>query len=360
MIALKLLPSLALGLAWGLTLMATDLPAAAQPAPLPGQKSGDFTIRDFRFHDGETLPALKQHYTTLGNPDGEAVLILHGTGGNGAGMIGGMRALFATGAPLDAATHYIILPDCIGHGASSRPSDGLKAKFPHYDYDDMVTAQYRLLTEGLGVKHLRLVMGNSMGGMLTWSWGVKYPAMMDGLVPLASQPVAMASRNWMMRKLVIETIKADPAYKNGDYTSPPPSMKYANAFFSVGTSGGDLGWAARAGTHEAADGMVMNMLARPENGDANDTIWQIDASRDYDPAPGLGNITAAVLAINSADDERNPPELGTTEAAIRKLNNSRYYLIPASAQTRGHGTTGTVALWQAELKSFLATLPKRS
>ena len=338
----------------GLFLAMTLLPATSQ-AP---QQSGDFVLRDFRFHSGEVM-ALRQHYTTLGNPKGEAVLILHGTGGNGAGMIGGLRALFAAGAPLDTASHFIILPDAIGHGGSSKPSDGMKAKFPHYDYDDMVQAQYRLLTEGLGVKHLRLVIGNSMGGMETWAWGVKYPAMMDGIVPLASQPTAMAARNWMMRKLVIETIKADPAYRGGDYTGPIPSMKYAQAFFSVGTSGGNQGWAARAGTHEAADKIITDMLARPDGGDANDTIWQLDASRDYDPAPRLGDITAAVLAINSADDERNPPELGTTEAAIKKLKNARYYLIPASSETRGHGTAGTVGLWQAPFTQWLAGVPKR-
>jgi homoserine O-acetyltransferase len=163
----------------------------------------------------------------------------------------------------------------------------------------------------------------------------------------------------MMRRLVIETIKADPAYRNGDYTSPPPSMKYAGAFFSVGTSGGNLGWQARAGTHAAADKTIDDMLGRPENGDANDTIWQLDAARDYDPAPGLANITAAVLAVNSADDERNPPELGTTEAAIKRLKNARTYLIPASSETRGHGTTGNVRLWEAPFKEWLATVPKR-
>ena len=330
------------------------LPAAAQ-AP---QQSGDFVLQDFRFHSGEVM-ALRQHYTTLGNPKGEAVLILHGTGGNGAGMIAGFRPLFAAGAPLDTASHFVILPDAIGHGGSSKPSDGMKAKFPRYNYDDMVTAQMRLLTEGLGVHHLRLVIGNSMGGMETWVWGVKYPAMMDGIVPLASQPTAMASRNWMMRKLVIETIKADPAYRGGDYTAPPPSMKYAQAFFSIGTSGGNLGWAARTSTHEAADKTITDMLARPDGGDANDTIWQLDASRDYDPAPKLADITAAVLAINSADDERNPPELGTTEAAIRKLKNARYYLIPATNETRGHGTAGNVALWRAPFTAWLATVGKR-
>jgi homoserine O-acetyltransferase len=183
--------------------------------------------------------------------------------------------------------------------------------------------------------------------------------MMDALAPLASQPAAMASRNWMMRKLVIETIKADPAYHGGDYTSPPPSMKYAQAFFSVGTSGGNLGWQSRTASHAAADKTIADMLARPETGDANDTIWQMDASRDYDPAPGLGNITAAVLAINSADDERNPPELGTTEQAVKTLKNARYYLIPASSETRGHGTAGMVHLWQAPFTQWLATVAKR-
>ena len=330
-------------------------PAAAQ-AP---QQAGDFVLKDFRFHTGDVLPELKQHYVTLGNPKGAAVLILHGTGGNGAGMVGGFRPLFAAGGPLDLATHYVILPDAIGHGGSSKPSDGMKAKFPRYNYDDMVTAQYRLLTEGLGVKHLRLVIGNSMGGMETWVWGTKYPAMMDGLVPLASQPVAMASRNWMMRKLVIETIKADPAYGNGDHNGPVPAMKYAQAFFSIGTSGGDLGWAARAGTHAAADKTIDDLLARPTGGDANDTIWQIDASRDYDPAPALRNITAPVLAINSADDERNPPQLGTTESAVKTLKGSRHYLIPASAETRGHGTAGNVGLWRAPFTEWLAALPRR-
>ena len=351
MILVKALPCLS---RIGLMIAMTTLPAAAQPGP----QSGDFVLRDFRFHTGEVM-ALRQHYTTLGNPKGEAVLILHGTGGTGAGMIGGFQPLFAAGAPLDTASHFIILPDAIGHGGSSKPSDGMKAGFPRYNYDDMVQAQYRLLTEGLGVRHLRLVIGNSMGGMETWIWGVNYPAMMDGLVPLASQPAAMASRNWMMRKLVIETIKADPAYHNGDYTSPPPAMKYAQAFFSIGTSGGNLGWQARAGTHATADRTVADMLARPLTGDANDTIWQLDAARDYDPAPKLGDLTAAVLAVNSADDERNPPELGTTEAAVKRLKNARYYLIPASSETQGHGTAGNVGLWRAVFTAWLATVAKR-
>jgi len=347
MILVKALPLMLLAM--------TMLPAAAQAPSFPGQRSGDFTLKDFRFHTGEVM-ALRQHYTVLGNPKGDAVLILHGTGGNGAGMIGGFATLLAPGAPLDAATHYIILPDAIGHGRSSKPSDGLKANFPRYNYDDMVSAQYRLLTEGLGVTHLRLVIGNSMGGMETWTWGTKYPAMMDGLLPLASQPVAMASRNWMMRRLVIETIKADPAWNGGDYTTQPPALKYANAMFGIATSGGTLGWQARAGTHAEADRILDGMLAAPAGGDANDVIYQFDAARDYDPAPKLETITASVLAINSADDERNPVETNILQDQIRRVKDGRYHLIPAGAETRGHGTTGNAKLWKAQLAAWLAGL----
>ncbi|MBW8709128.1 MAG: alpha/beta fold hydrolase, partial [Alphaproteobacteria bacterium] len=275
--------------------LAAALGTSAAEAPL--RQEGDFVIRDFRFHTGETLPAMKQHYLTLGDPKNPAVLVLHGTGGNGAGLLnaGFGGELFGAGQPLDASRYFIILPDGIGTGKSSKPSDGLRMKFPRYTYDDMVAAQHRLLTEGLGVRHLKLVMGNSMGGMLTWVWGESYPDFMDGLVPLASTPAAMASRNWAMRRLMIETIKADPAFHNGDYTSQPPSLKYANALFSTATSGGTLGWQARAGTHAEADRAVDQMLAGTPDGDANDTIYQFDASRDYNPEPGLDRIKARVL-----------------------------------------------------------------
>ena len=322
--------------------------------------SGDFTLPAFTFHTGETLP-LRQHYTTLGDPKNPAVLVLHGTNGTGNGLLNASfgGALFGAGQPLDAAKYYIILPDCIGAGKSSRPSDGLRAKFPRYNYADMVAAQYRLLTEHLHVNHLRLVTGNSMGGMLTWEWGTAYPEFMDGLVPLASQPVAMASRNWMLRKLLIETIKADPGYDGGNYTRQPAAMKYANAFFGVATSGGTLGWQARAGTHAAADKAVDDMLAAPSDGDANDVIWQFEAARDYDPAPRLASVQASVLAINSADDERNPVEVASTPRAISAMKNAKFYLIPASDQTRGHGTTGQAALWAGELGRWLVTVPAR-
>ena len=317
---------------------------------------GDFVIHDFRFHTGERLPELKQHYVTLGDPKNPAVLVLHGTSGTGAGMLNAAFGgeLFGPGQPLDAAHHFIILPDCIGTGESTKPSDGLHMKFPRYTYEDMIAAQHQLLTEHLGVRHLELVTGNSMGGMLTWAWGEAYPDFMDGLVPLASTPAAMAARNWMMRRLMIETIKGDPAFQGGDYTQQPPSLKYANAMFSAATSGGTLSLQARAGTHAEADKLVDNMLAEGPGRDANDTIYQFDASRDYDPAPRLESITARVLAVNSADDERNPHETGLMEKLMARLAHGSFYLIPASAQTRGHDTTGQAALWKAQLTAWLA------
>jgi len=328
---------------------------ATSGADAPARQEGDFVIRDFRFHTGETLPELKQHYVTLGDPKNPAVLVLHGTSGNGAGMLnpGFGGELFGPGQPLDASRNFIILPDCIGAGKSSRPSDGLRMKFPRYTYEDMIAAQHRLLTEHLGVRHLKIVMGNSMGGMLAWTWGEAYPDFMDGLVPLASTPTAMAARNWAMRRLLIETIKADPAFQGGNYTRQPPALKYANAFFSVGTSGGSQGWQARAGSHAETDRIVEGMLAGEPGGDANDTIYAFDASRDYNPEPGLNRIRARVLAINSADDERNPHETGVMEKLMARLSNARLYLIPASATTRGHGTTGQAALWKAELAAWL-------
>lgn len=340
--------------AWGLL----SGPALSQPPGQPlGSRSGDHVIRNFRFHTGETLPELKLHYTTLGNPNGTPVLLLHGTSGNGAGMVGSFSPMFAAGAPLDTATHYIILPDAIGSGGSSKPSDGQRGKFPRYNYDDMVTAQYRLLTEGLGVKHLRLVIGNSMGGMHVWVWGAKYPTMMDGLVPLASQPGAMSGRNWMMRRLLIESIKADPGYNNGDYAEQPRSMRLALAMFDTATNGGDIALQAAAPTAAAADALVERRLG-PTTRDANNTIWQVEAARDY--APDLSRISAPVLAVNSADDERNPLETGTLARDIAKLKNARLYVIPASAQTRGHGTAGNATtLWLSQLREFVANLPRR-
>jgi homoserine O-acetyltransferase len=267
--------------------------------------------------------------------------------------------LFGAGQPLDATKYFIILPDAIGHGQSTKPSDGLHAKFPRYDYADMVEAQYRLLTEALGIKHLRLVIGNSMGGMETWVWGEAHPGFMDALVPMASQPTAMSARNWMMRRLIIDAIKSDPAWEGGEYFEQPKSAKFASVFYGIATAGGTLAYQAQAGTHAAADKMVDDRLAAPFSGDANDTLYQWDASYDYDASPGLEKIEAAVLAINSADDERNPPETGVLAKALTRVKNARLFLIPASAETRGHLTTGSAKFWAAELRDFLAAVPKR-
>lgn len=340
------------------TLLAPPLSAAEYPAPVEAA----WTARDFRFHTGEVMPELRIHYTTVGNPAGEPVLVLHGTGGSGTGLLSPTFAgeLFGAGQPLDAAKYFIILPDAIGAGKSSKPSDGLRARFPRYDYADMVHAQYRLVTEGLGLKRLRLVLGNSMGGMETWVWGTAHPGFMDGLVPMASQPAAMAGRNWMLRRLMLESIRQDPAYQNGDYQTQPPSLRLANTFYATATNGGTLALQARGPTTAAANKVVDEQLALRPPADANDFIWQWNASYTYDPEPMLGRIEAPVLAINSADDERNPVETGVTERALQKVRNARLHLIPASASTRGHGTTGFAASWAPQLAEFMQTLPRRA
>jgi homoserine O-acetyltransferase len=223
----------------------------------------------------------------------------------------------------------------------------------------MVLAQYRLVTEGLHIRHLRLVLGNSMGGMHVWEWGVTYPGFMDALVPMASQPTGMSSRNWMMRRMLLESIRQDPAYDNGAYTTQPPSLRLANVFMGIGTSGGTLAWAAMAPTREKADKLVDERLAAPSPADANDYIYQWESSRDYNPAPGLERIAAPLLAINSADDERNPPETGLMAEALTHVKNGHLLLIPASAETRGHGTTGNAKFWKQQLADFLSTVPKQ-
>lgn len=332
---------------------------AAEPYPTP--KQGDFVVRDFHFHSGEVFPELRLHYVTVGDPGGEPVVILHGTAGSGASMLTPPFAgqLFGPGQPLDAATHYVIMPDSIGAGQSAKPSDGMRAKFPRYNYDDMVAAQYRLLTEGLGVRHVRAIIGNSMGGMLAWVWGEAHPDYMDALVPMASQPTAMSSRNWMMRRMVIDAVRNDPEWKGGDYTTQPSAIRIANVYFGIATNGGSLAYGEMAPTRETADKLLDERLAQPFTTDANDYMYQWDASRDYDAAPALSTIKAPVLAINSADDERNPPESGIMERELKRLPDGRLYLIPASAETRGHGTTGLARFWAQQAGAFLKDLPRR-
>jgi homoserine O-acetyltransferase len=324
----------------------------------------DFTwvVRDFRFHSGEVLSELRLHCTTLGNSCGQPVLILHGTCGSGSGLLvpGFAGELFGPGQPLDASKYFIILPDAIGHGKSSKPSDDLRATFPHYNYQDMVAAHYRLVTERLDVHHLRLVLGNSMGGMHTWIWGVTYPEFMDALIPLASQPSAMSGRNWMMRRLIIEAIRNDPEWNHGDYRKQPTAFQLANVFYNIATSGGTLAYQKLAPTREKADKLVDDRLSAPFTADANDTLYQWDASRDYDPSFGLEEIEAAVLAINSADDERNPLETGTLERELKRVKNAKLYIIPASDETRGHATTCMARFWKQQLQEFLETVPQRS
>jgi homoserine O-acetyltransferase len=337
-----------------LPLLLAALPAAAQPTP----REATWTAPGFRFQDGQVMD-LRQGYITLGEPTNPAVLILHGTNGTARGMLGANFGgqLFGPGQPLDATRFFIIIPDSIGTGSSSKPSDGLRAGFPRYTYDDMVAAQHRLVTEGLGIRRLRLVLGNSMGGMMAWTWATNFPDAMDAIVPMASQPSAMAARNWMMRRLMIETVRRDPGYMGGNYTTQPAALGLANVVYGLGTNGGTLNLQRVAPTRAAADRLVDQRLAAPAPRDANDFIWQWEASRDYDPEPRLDRIRARVLAINAADDERNPPETGITERAIARIPNARLLLIPASAETLGHGTTGQARFWREELGRFLATLP---
>jgi homoserine O-acetyltransferase len=338
----------------------TSLSAVAEDYPTP--KEGNWVARDFRFHTGEVIPELRLHYRTVGEPSGQPVLILHGTAGSSASMLTPAFAgeLFGAGQPLDASKYFIILPDAIGAGKSSKPSDGLRTKFPQYNYDDMVGAQYRLLTEGLGIRHLRLVLGNSMGGMHTWLWGVRYPEFMDVLVPMASQPTEMSSRNWMMRRMITDGIRNDPDWNNGNYTKQPPALKAIMVFFGIATSGGTLAYQKLAPTREKADKFLDDRLAAPFTADANDLLYQWESSRDYNPAPGLERIEAALLAINSEDDERNPPETGLMQRELKRIKNARLYLISASEDTRGHATTGMAKFWKKQLQEFLEAAPRRT
>jgi homoserine O-acetyltransferase len=298
----------------------------------------------------------------VGEPSGQPVLVLHGSGGSAATMLTPTfaDALFGPGQPLDAAKYYIIIPDAIGHGKTSKPSDGLKVKFPKYDYADMVDAQHRLLSEGLGIRHLRLIIGNSMGGMETWLWGERYPDYMDALVPMASQPTAMASRNWMLRRMMLETIRNDPDYHDGNYTTQPRFMKIASVFFGIATAGGTLNYQELAPTREKADKIVDARLAAPMPADANDFLWQWGSSADYDAAPGLERIEASLLAINSTDDERNPPETGLMTQAMKQVKSGKLYLILASDETSGHLTTGNAKFYKQELQNLLQVAPRRA
>ena len=334
----------------------------SRAADYPSPAEADYTIRDFKFSSGETVPELRIHYRTIGkiDKDGQgktrnAVLIMHGTTGSGAQFIRPEFAgeLFGPGQALDATKFFIVLPDGIGHGKSSKPSDGMHAKFPRYGYNDMVEAQYRLLVDGLGVNHARLVMGTSMGGMHTWLWGEMHPEFMDALMPLASLPTQISGRNRAWRRLVADAIRNDPAWNGGDYKTQPPSLRTAAEMLWFMSSNPVLRQKeapALAKTDEALDKFVVDYL---KSSDANDVVYAIEASHDYDPGPSLEKIRAPLLAINSADDLINPPELGILEREIKRVSHGRAIVIPLSENTRGHGSHTMAALWKEELAKLL-------
>jgi homoserine O-acetyltransferase len=331
-------------------------------ASFPNLVESDWVTHDFTFQSGEKLADLRLHYTTVGTPARDAaghvrnaVMVLHGTGGTGRSFLGAGfgGVLFGKGQPLDAETHFIILPDDIGHGKSSKPSDGLHMKFPHYDYADMVHAEYLLVRDGLHVDHLRLVMGTSMGAMHTWLWGEMYPDFMDALMPLASAPVEIAGRNRMFRAMIMQAIRSDPDWKNGEYTTPPVNGLIAAQYALWMMTSSPLQLHKANPTHEKADEAVSALRERARRVDANDMLYQYDCSTDYNPAPDLDKIKAPLYAVNSADDEVNPPELGILEREIQKVKRGRYILIPTSDETRGHGTHSRAAVWQNYLIELL-------
>ncbi len=343
-------------------LLSLSLLASARAADYPTPNEGEYVARDFKFTFGETLPELRLHYRTLGtavkNAEGvtqNAVLIMHGTTGSGAQFIRPEFAgeLFGPGQPLDATKFFLILPDDIGHGKSSKPSDGLHAKFPRYGYRDMVEAEYRLLTDGLGVNHARLVMGTSMGGMHTWLWGEIYPDFMDALMPLASLPTQISGRNRAWRRIVIDAIRHDPGWDGGDYKTQPPSLRTAAEMLWFVSSNPILRQKETptlAQTDTALEKFVQDYL---KTGDANDVLYAVEASHDYDPSPGLEKIRVPLLAINSADDLINPPELAILEREIKRVPKGRVLVLPLSDQTRGHGSHTVAALWKDELLKLL-------
>ena len=353
-------------LTMGFTANAIAQTSTPTPTPTPEPKQGDFVLKNFVFRSGDTLPELRMHYRTFGTPSRNAqgvvrnaVLIMHGTGGTGAQFLRPEFAgvLFGPGALLDTSRYYIILPDGIGHGQSSKPSDGLLTRFPRYGYLDMVDAVYRLLTDGLKVNHLRLVMGTSMGGMQTWLWGERFPDFMDALMPLASLPTQISGRNRAWRRVVIDAIRNDPAWQNGNYTAQPPSLRTAEEMlFLVGSN--PVLRQQQMPTIATADSVLdAAVTASLRSADANDVLYQVEASYDYDPGPDLEKIRAPLLAINSADDLINPPELGILEREIRRVQHGRAVVVPFSPQTRGHGTHTVAMVWKQYLQELLTSLP---
>lgn len=336
--------------------------AAPCAAEYPAPREGDFVLRNFQFASGQSLPELRMHYRTLGRPERDdrgivrnAILILHGTTGSGAQFLRPEFAeeLFGPGQPLDATRYYLILPDNIGHGQSTKPSGGLRGRFPRYGYLDMLAAQHRLVTEDLGVNHLRLVMGTSMGGMHTWLWGQTYPDFMDALMPMACVPAQISGRNRAWRRIVIDSIRNDPEWNNGNYQKQPRGLRTALQMMYV-MSSNPVRRLAESPTLAAADEALNRYVQeRLASADANDMLYAFEASHDYDPAPGLEKIRAPLLAINSADDLINPPELGILEREISRVPDGRAIILPLSDKTQGHGTHTAAAVWKQNLLDLL-------
>jgi homoserine O-acetyltransferase len=334
------------------------------PRNYPAPVEGDYMIQNFHFRSGETLPELRIHYRTIGTlkTDSQgvarnAVLIGHGTGGAGTQFLSAQfgNVLFGPGALLDASRYFIILADGIGHGKSSKPSDGVHARFPHYTYDDMVAAHYELLTKRLGVNHLLLVMGTSMGGMQAWVWGETYPDFMDALMPLASLPVEIAGRNRIWRRMAMDAIRDDPEWLGGEYKTEPMRALIAAENLLLLAGSAPLFWQKQAPTRDTADKFYADRLkVAVARLDANDLLYQLDSSREYNPLPKLETIKAPLVAINSADDMINPPELRIIEREIKRVRRGRFILLPITDQTRGHGTHTLPLIWQKYLKELLA------
>jgi len=342
-------------------LASTCLIAFVSPAiaEFPEPKAGNFVIKNFKFESGAVLPEMNVAYMTIGNPSGAPVLITHGTTGSAKSMLGDKFAgnLYGPGQPLDAEKYFLILVDAIGAGKSSKPSDGMRASFPEQTLLDMVNAQKMLLTEHLGIDRLHLKIGFSMGGMLTWTWLTEYPDFMDGGVPIASLPGPMAGRNWMMRRMVIDAVRDDPAWKAGNYEEQPPMLKYMSAWFGLATSNGNLRLQKLGATRKMADAVVDEKKANQKVGDANDIMYMWSASRNFDPSPKLGDIKAKVLLLISQDDERNPVELPMLKEGMAKIADGSVYVVPENDETTGHGTTYNAAYYSDKLGAFLAELP---
>lgn len=357
---------------WSLLIVSAEVlfcaAAGAQTAApsYPNQKEDTFVAKDFNFQSGETMPSIKLHYTTVGTPhknaQGEidnAVLLLHGTTGTGKNYLspslGGQ--LFGPGQPLDAAKFYLIMPDGIGRGGSSKPSDGMRAKFPKYGYTDVVDGQYRLLTEGLGIKHLRLILGTSMGGMQGWMWGERYPDFMDAIMPIASQPVEVSGRNMLWRRLAIEAIRDDPEWNNGNYEKEPSHFSHFLPIFNIMTES-PVRLQEEAPTRAKANALYDGFVANYGKVDANDYLYWVESSYDYNPAPDLEKIKAKLLAVNFADDELNPPELGIMEREIKRLPNGRFVLVPVGDKSHGHMTLTQAAVWKGYVNELLGPTGK--